>query len=233
MNTTKFSQSVRDVIGFSREEALRLGNDAIAPEHLLLGILRERDSNAYIQLSKLNIDLMRVKRTIESRVSRSDSASITPDLPLTKSTERVLKIVFLEARSLELRGHKSEVIDTEHLLLAILKEENNLAASVLNEEGLEWSQLQDAIAGYTMPQAGAGFTDDDAEDEHDDEDGKEIFENDVIEWEYMEGDDFHGHVIFKDGYFYARWDDGTKERVCDIYWECGAITSMVPFGEES
>ena len=69
MNTAKFSQSVRDVIGFSREEALRLGNDAIAPEHLLLGILREHDSNAYIQLSKLNIDLMRVKRTIESRIS--------------------------------------------------------------------------------------------------------------------------------------------------------------------
>ncbi len=167
MNTAKFSQSVRDVIGFSREEALRLGNDAIAPEHLLLGILRERDSNAYMQLSKMNIDLMRVKRSIESRISRSDTTSITPDLPLTKSTERVLKIVFLEARSLESRGHKSEMIDTEHLLLAILKEDNNLAASVLNEEGLEWSILQDAIAGYPSPQAGAGFTDDDAEDEED------------------------------------------------------------------
>lgn len=165
MNTAKFSQGVRDVIGYSREEALRLGNDAIAPEHFLLGIMRDRDSNAYMQLTKLNIDLMRVKRAIESRVSRTDAVSLSPDLPLTKSSERVLKIVFLEARSLEMRGHKSEEIDTEHLLLAILKEENNLAATVLQEEGLEWTRLQDTIAGYSQPQAGAGFTDDDADDE--------------------------------------------------------------------
>jgi ATP-dependent Clp protease ATP-binding subunit ClpC len=153
------------VIGYSREEALRLGNDAIAPEHLLLGILRERDSNAYVELSKMNIDVLRVKRTIEDRVNRTEQRPVTPDLPLTKSTERVLKMVFLEARSLETRGLKCEMIDTEHLLLAILKEENNLAAAVLNEEGLEWAQLQDAIAGYPSPQAGAGFTDDDPEDE--------------------------------------------------------------------
>jgi len=165
MNTAKFSQGVRDVIGFSREEALRLGNDAIAPEHLLLGILRERDSNAFIQLSKLNVDTMRVKRSIEKRVSRTDSQYVSEDLPLTKATERVLKMVFLEARSLESRGHKSEVIDTEHLLLAILKEDNNLASSILNEEGLEWSQLQDSIAGYPSPTSGAGFTDDDPDEE--------------------------------------------------------------------
>jgi len=167
MNTAKFSQGVRDVIGYSREEALRLGNDAIAPEHLLLGILRERDSNAYIQLSKLNIDILRVKRVIESRINRIEQTPSDPDLPLTKSTERVLRMVFLEARALESRGHKSELIDTEHLLLAILKEENNLAATVLNEEGLAWSALQDAIAGQPGPRAGAGFTDDDPEEEDD------------------------------------------------------------------
>lgn len=165
MNTAKFSQGIRDVIGYSREEALRLGNDAIAPEHLLLGIFRERNSNAYVQLSKLNIDILRVKRVIESRVDKANEAPSDPDLPLTKSTERVLRMVFLEARALESRGLKSELIDTEHLLLAILKEENNLAAAVLNEEGLAWSTLQDAIAGRQSPHAGAGFTDDDPDDE--------------------------------------------------------------------
>lgn len=165
MNTAKFSQGIRDVIGYSREEALRLGNNAIAPEHLLLGIFRERDSNAYIQLSKLNVDILRVKRVIESRLERAVDSPTDADLPLTKSTERVLRMVFLEARALESRGLKSELIDTEHLLLAILKEENNLAATVLSEEGLAWSILQDAIAGPIAPQAGAGFTDDDPDDE--------------------------------------------------------------------
>lgn len=165
MNTAKFSQGIRDVIGYSREEALRLGNNAIAPEHLLLGILRERNSNAYIQLSKLNIDVLRVKRIIESRVDQRGEPPVDTDLPLTKSTERVLRMVFLEARALESRGVKSELIDTEHLLLAILKEDSNLAATVLNEEGLVWSTLQDAIVGQPGPHAGAGFTDDDPEED--------------------------------------------------------------------
>jgi len=169
MNAAKFSQGVRDVIGYSREEAQRLGNEAIAPEHLLLGILRERDSNAYLQLSKLDVDLQKVKSNIETRVTRNEPKPIEVDLPLTKSAERVLKMVFLEARSLESRGFKSEVIDTEHLLLAILKENNNLASEVLNEEGLEWSLLQDSIAGsdssFPATIDGSGFTEDDPDDE--------------------------------------------------------------------
>jgi len=165
MNTAKFTQGVRDVIGYSREEALRLGNDAIAPEHLLLGILREEDSNAFIELSRLNIDVLRVKRTIEKDIAKTGVTPSTIDLPLTKSTERVLNMVFLEARSLESRGYQSKMIDTEHLLLAILKEDNNLASKVLNDEGLNWSQLQDAIVGSPSPTFGTGFTDDDSEEE--------------------------------------------------------------------
>ncbi len=73
MDTAKFSQGMRDVIGYSREEAQRLGNESIAPEHLLLGILRERDSKALTYLSKLNIDTQRVKRSIESRITRQEA----------------------------------------------------------------------------------------------------------------------------------------------------------------
>jgi ATP-dependent Clp protease ATP-binding subunit ClpC len=169
MNEAKFSQGVRDVIGYSREEAQRLGNEVIAPEHLLLGILRERESNAYMQLSKLDIDIQKVKRNIESRVSRKDTHIAEAEIPLSKSAERVLKMVFLEARALESRGFKSDVINTEHLLLAILKENNNIASEVLNEEGLGWSLLQDAIAGSSSstpaPIDGSGFTEDDPDDE--------------------------------------------------------------------
>jgi len=166
MNTANFSQGMRDVIGYSREEAQRLGNGAIAPEHLLLGILRERDSKALVYLSKLNIDTLRVKRSIESRIVRPEVPNKDMDISLDKSAERVLKMVLLEARSLESRGFSIKTIDTEHLLLAILKENNNLAAEVLSEEGLEWVKLQDTIVGSPTPSAGPGFTEfSDDEDE--------------------------------------------------------------------
>jgi ATP-dependent Clp protease ATP-binding subunit ClpC len=158
MDTAKFSQGMRDVMEFSREEAQRLGNEAIAPEHLLLGIFRERDSKALMYLSKLHVDTLRVKRTIESRVALHNAPNLNSDIPLDKTSVRVLKMVLLEARSLESRGATCEVIDTEHLLLAILKENNNLASKVLNEEGLEWLQLQDSIVGSPTPSSGPGFT---------------------------------------------------------------------------
>lgn len=168
MNTAKFSQDVRDAIDFSREEALRLGNGEIAPEHLLLGMLRERKSNACIQMSRLNVDMQKVKSIIENRVIRIEIPAGTVELPLAKSTERVLKMVFLEARALESKGIKSDIIDTEHLLLAILKENNNLASEVLKEEGLSWSRLEDSISGVpsaTPPVSGTGFTEDDSDDD--------------------------------------------------------------------
>jgi ATP-dependent Clp protease ATP-binding subunit ClpC len=158
MDITRFSQGMRDVIGYSREEAQRLGSETIAPEHLLLGILRERDSKAIMHLSKLNIDLQRVKRSLETRSAHRDAPNMKADIPLDKTAERILKMVLLEARALESRGFSNNVIDTEHLLLALLKENNNLASDVLKEEGLEWLKLQDSIVGSPTPSAGPGFT---------------------------------------------------------------------------
>ena len=96
MDTAKFSQGMHDVIGFSLEEAQRLGSETIAPEHLLLGILRERDSKAILHLSRLNINLQRVKHTIEARTIRKETPNFSPDIPLDKTAERVLKMVLLE-----------------------------------------------------------------------------------------------------------------------------------------
>jgi len=168
MDSVKFSQGMRDVIGYSKEEAQRLGNVCIAPEHLLLGILRQRDSKALMYLSRLNIDTQRIKRSIESRIKHQDAPNNNGDIPLNKSAERVLKMVLLEARSLESRGFTSETIDTEYLLLAILKENNNLASEVLAEEGLEWSKLQDSIVGTPTPYDGPSFTEFNEEEEEDD-----------------------------------------------------------------
>ncbi|HET9570078.1 MAG TPA: ATP-dependent Clp protease ATP-binding subunit [Bacteroidales bacterium] len=176
MDTAKFSQGMHDVIGFSLEEAQRLGSETIAPEHLLLGILRERDSKAILHLSRLNINIQRVKHSIEARTIRKETPNFNADIPLDKTAERVLKMVLLEVKSLESRGFNCREIDTEHLLLALMKENNNLASDVLKEEGLEWVKLQDSIVGSPTPSAGPGFTefnedDDDTMDGGNDQQG--------------------------------------------------------------
>ncbi len=170
MNTAKFSQKVREIIGYSREEALRLGNQAIAPEHLLLGIIRENNNEACSHMSDFNIDLLKVKSIIENKVKSNQDTLTNTDIPLTKSSERVFKLVFLEARTLDSTGNKNDEIDAHHLLLAILKENNNIASEVLSSEGLEWSRLHDKISGNNSltsfePLSGPGFTEDDPDDD--------------------------------------------------------------------
>src|SRR5574344_706433 len=168
MDTARFSQAMRDVIGYSREEAHRLGSETIAPEHLLLGILRERDSNAMTHLAKFSIDFQLIKKKLETRSEHRSEHAASSTLQLDKKAERILKMMLLEARSLESRGIRSTLIDTEHLLLALLKEGDNLASTVLKEEGVEWHMLQDSIAGsFITPSSGPGFTEfnDDEDDD--------------------------------------------------------------------
>ncbi len=125
----KFSQRVKDVIAFSREEALRLGHDYIGPEHLLLGIIREGEGMAVQILNSLGLDLNDLRRNLESMVKSNFSKPVNAlgNLPLIKQAERALKITYLEAKM-----YKSELIETEHLLLSILKVDDNLAATVLS-----------------------------------------------------------------------------------------------------
>jgi len=127
---SQFSQRVKDILGYSKEEAIRLGNSHISPEHLFLGILRDGESIAIELLINLGIDLMVLKSSLEKSI-KVDSPVPTADIeviPLLRSTERILKLVYLEAKSL-----KSSTIDTEHLLLAILKDENALVTRFLTE----------------------------------------------------------------------------------------------------
>lgn len=115
----KISQSVRDAINYSREEALRLNNNYIAPEHLFLGMLREGKGMAINMLQKLNIDLDALKERVEERVRNSGNEQImnNPEsLSPTKTTERIQNFMHLEAKSFQ-----SEEINTGHMLLAILR----------------------------------------------------------------------------------------------------------------
>ncbi|MFK7908716.1 MAG: ATP-dependent Clp protease ATP-binding subunit, partial [Chitinophagales bacterium] len=126
----KFSQKVKEVISLSREEALRLSHDYLGIEHLLLGILREGGSLAIKVLQSLEIDLTILRRAIEDDIKGKHIGRIVNanDLPLNKQVEKVLKVTVLEAKML-----KSEVIDTEHLMLSILKNKENIATRILHQ----------------------------------------------------------------------------------------------------
>src|SRR3989337_2815394 len=116
-----FSNRVQDVIRLSREEALRLGHDYIGTEHLLLGIIREGEGIAVKILRNLGVDLYKLKKAIEDTVRTSGGTLTIGNIPLTKQAEKVLKITYLEAKL-----YKSDVIGTEHLLLSLLRDDDNI-----------------------------------------------------------------------------------------------------------
>ena len=113
-----FSQQVKDVIAYSKEEALRLGHEQIGTEHLLLGILRDGEGKVISVLEALNVDLKEVKAKIETLTppKEVDSLYTSRNLTLTKQAERALKTTFLEAKLF-----RSPTVNTIHLLLCILR----------------------------------------------------------------------------------------------------------------
>jgi ATP-dependent Clp protease ATP-binding subunit ClpC len=137
----KFSPRVKDVIAFSREEALRLGHDYIGTEHLLLGLIREGEGMAIKFLKSLNINLVELRKSVENAVKgNAGSVSNLNNIPLTKQAEKALKITYLEAKIF-----KSEIIGTEHLLLAILKDEDNIATQILNQFGITYDIMREEL----------------------------------------------------------------------------------------
>ncbi len=137
----KFSQRVKDVLIYSREEAQRLGNDYIGLEHLLLGIIREGDGLAIRIMRNLRVDLAEVRKKVEMAVaSHKEKNSGGENLPLIKQAERALKITYLEAKVFN-----SELIGTEHLLLAILKDENNLVTKTFISYGVSYEIVKDEL----------------------------------------------------------------------------------------
>ncbi len=138
----KFSQRVKDVISFSREEALRLGNDFIGVEHLLLGLIREGDGKAIVVLQEFHLDLKLIRKEIEQNLTRSSAVGTKSlaNIPLVKQAERVLKLTYLEAKL-----YKSPMIGTEHLLLSILKNEDSVACSILNKYGVIYENVKDEL----------------------------------------------------------------------------------------
>lgn len=132
----KYSQGVRDVLSYSREEAQRLGNSCIGPEHLLLGILRDGNGEANALLNKMNVDSKAVKEYIEERLRQTNEVAFDTELPLLKSTEKILKYASLETRLL-----RCDELETDHLLLAIMHDNTSLAAESLHKQNVTYDQL--------------------------------------------------------------------------------------------
>ncbi len=150
---SQFSQRVKDILGYSKEEAIRLGNSHISPEHLFLGILRDGEGVAVEILINQGIDLLVLKGSLEKSIKVDSPVSVSDHeiIPLLRSTERILKLVYLEAKAL-----KSTTIDSEHLLLAILKDENSLVTRFLAELDVDYQSVRRAVEA-SSPTAKADF----------------------------------------------------------------------------
>ena len=134
-----FSPKVRDVITFSKEEALRLGHDFIGTEHLLLGLIRKAEGKAIEILETFDIDLNLVRRKLEELNPSNPSfkGNKEKSLHLTRQAEKALKTTFLEAKL-----YQSNAIDTAHLLLCILRNENDPSTKLLNKYDINYDQTK-------------------------------------------------------------------------------------------
>ena len=142
----KFSPRVKDVISYSREEALRLGHEMIGVEHLLLGIIREGEGTAVQILKGVGIKLKELRAVIESSTrSATAKSGNLGNIPLVKQAEKVLKITYLEAKLF-----KSPTIGTEHLLLSILKDEDNVATRALMKFNVDYETVREELETLRM-----------------------------------------------------------------------------------
>ncbi|MEJ0102183.1 MAG: ATP-dependent Clp protease ATP-binding subunit [Bacteroidota bacterium] len=156
-----FSAQVKEIISFSREEALRLGNDFIGTEHLLLGLIREGDNTAIKILKSFNVDLYELRKEIELAVKDKAGKNIANinSLPLTKQAEKVIRVTVLEAKAL-----KSATVETEHLMLSILKNKENIATQILNQFDVDYDLFRQELGIVKSNEPRAEYTDENDDD---------------------------------------------------------------------
>ena len=163
----EFSQKITEILSLSKEEATRLRSKTINPEHLLLGIIRKEKCSAVEILCGMEVDVMEIKQRIEERVSNAVTSEppFSDDVEMSMSTARILRFATLEARSRKVHA------DSEHLLLGILRERNNVAYDILDASSVTYQKVTDIIKSK-MPDAngsnisnGFGFTDQDDDEE--------------------------------------------------------------------
>lgn len=161
-----FSAHAKTVLAYSREEAGRLQNNDLTPEHLVLGILRDGSGKAMQAMLDLGLNPKSLRTAIEHELSSDIDITGNHELTISKNTDRVLKMSMLESRML-----RSNETDTEHILLAILRDKSIAASRILNDNNVTYDDVLSYIKGNTdtasstnTPRMGAGF-DEDEEDE--------------------------------------------------------------------
>ncbi len=157
----QFAPDVSRILEYSKEEAIRLHDHSITPEHLLLGILRDRQNHAYELLKSLNTDLLRMRNRLETSLqdNNRNEYTIYNDITLSEKASKILRISLLESRLI-----KTDTADTEHMLLAFMKEKNNNACKAMEECDITYEELLNMITRKTDIHSGFGFPDDE-EDE--------------------------------------------------------------------
>ncbi len=163
---SNFSPKVKEIISYSREEALRLGNDFIGTEHLLLGLIRDGEGLAVRVLQSMQVDLFDLRKELEMAIrdkSNKPLANIN-SLPLTKQAEKVIRITVLEAKAL-----KSPTVETEHLMLSILKNKENVATQILHQYEVDYDKFKNELGIMQGDGPGAEYSDPGDDFEEDDE----------------------------------------------------------------
>ena len=157
---SQFSPRIKDVLTYSREEAIRLGNESIGLEHIFLGILRDGEGVAIEILTNLSVNLSEIKQSIEEKLRTGKDIDSQASVQLLKSAEKALKLVYLEARAFN-----SPTINTGHLLLALIKDKDSLISNILSEYHINYYILKSRLEDYKNPEAKSDFDDEDADDD--------------------------------------------------------------------
>ncbi len=140
MMNNMFTDRVKKVLQYSREESARLGHDYIGTEHLLLGLVKEGQGVAVAVLANLGIQLDSLKKSIEDAVQSSSASMVLSEAPFTPMAKQVLEIAAQEAREMN-----NNYIGTEHLLLALTKNKNGIAAQILSVYGTDYKSVKEEV----------------------------------------------------------------------------------------
>ena len=162
----KYSDRVTRILGYSKEEALRLNNDYIGPEHLMLGLIRDGESRALNVLKqRFFVNIPSVKDVLERSVRDAGARLLSTDITLNQKSNTIMRLAVLEARLM-----KSEESDAEHMLLAIMKQHDNLVARILNDCDVSYKDLYDSLttaqpASSTQIENSVDFDEEDDEED--------------------------------------------------------------------
>ncbi len=169
---SNFSPKVKEIISYSREEALRLGNDFIGTEHLLLGLIRDGEGLAVKVLQTLHVDLFDLRKELEMAIRDKGNKPLANinSLPLTKQAEKVIRITVLEAKAL-----KSPTVETEHLMLSILKNKENVATQILHQYEVDYEKFKSEL-GIVQGEAPRGDYNDPGSEEFEEDDERRQFQ---------------------------------------------------------